>query len=131
MSYPHLTPHPPLLVAGPASRSLRPAVLTLISLSAIPTLVTIFAGAAVLAFAMAWQPEGEEGYALLLPLLGVAALGVLAAMAILSGLLGGGILAGLRQIDWYAAMPGFVQGLLAFLTGGVLGLPIMIAMHQL
>lgn len=105
MSHPHLTPH--------------------------PTLVTIFAGVAVLAFAMAWQPEGEEGYALLLPLLGVAALGVLAAMAILSGLLGGGILAGLRRIDGYAAMPGFVQGLLAFLAGGVLGLPITIAMHQL
>ncbi|WP_109505915.1 hypothetical protein [Nocardioides speluncae] len=130
MSQPHLAVHPPLHIADPNARSLRSAVLTLISLSAVPVLVTIATAMAVLGLAVAMQPEGEEGYILLLPILGVAALVLLAAAAVMSGLLGGALLAGLRRIAWYAAMPGFVQGLLAFLAGGVVGVPIMIAMHQ-
>lgn len=128
MSYPHSPPHPALPVPDSTARSLRPAVLTLISLSAIPTLVTIVAGVGVFAFAMTWQPGDDS---LLLPFLAVIGLGVLAAAALWSGLIGWAILLGFRRVAWYAAMPGTVQGLLAFLAGGVLGLPITIAMHQL
>lgn len=66
---------------------------------------------------------------LLLPFLGIVALGLLAAAALMCGLVGGGILAGLRRFAWYAAMPGAVQGLLAFLAGGLTGVPIVIALH--
>lgn len=128
MSYPHLTAHPALPVPNTPTRSLQPAVLTLVLLSAIPTLITIAAGAAVFAFSMTWQPGDES---LLLPFLGIVALGLLAAAALMCGLVGGGILAGLRRFAWYAAMPGAVQGLLAFLAAGVLGTPIMFAMYQL
>lgn len=126
MSYPHLTAHPALPIPNASARSLQPAVLTLVLLSAIPTLITIAAGVAVLAFAMTWQPGDDS---LLLPFLGVAALGVLAAAALWSGLVGGAFLSGLRRVAWYAAMPGAVQGLLAFLAGGLTGVPIMIAVN--
>lgn len=129
MSYPHLTAHPALPVPNASARSLQPAVLTLVLLSAIPTLITIAAGVAVLGFAMAVQPEGEDGYMMLFPILAVVALGLIAAAALLSGLLGGAFLSGLRRVAWYAAMPGAVQGLLAFLAGGLTGVPIMIAVN--
>lgn len=96
-------------------------------LSAIPTLITIVAGVAVFAFSLTWQPGDDS---LLLPFLGVVGLGVLAAGALWSGMIGWAILLGFRRVAGYAAMPGTVQGLLAFLAGGLTGVPIMIVMYQ-